>query len=82
MRQTSVRSDRVAELLDALVRRTGEARVEALERALEARLRHVEAADRATATLAWLERDVWSRLPEGARGKAPTKEEQEELLGF
>ena len=82
MRQTSVRSDRVAELLDALVRRTGEARVEAVERALEVRLRQLEAEDRASATVAWLERDVWSRLPNGVRGHAPTPEEQEALLGF
>ena len=82
MRQTSVRSDRVAELLDALVRRTGEAKVEAVERALEGRLRQLEAADRASATVAWLEQDVWSRLPNGVRGRAPTREEQEALLGF
>ncbi len=82
MRQTSVRSDRVAELLDALVRRTGEARVDAVERALEGRLRHLEADDRAAATVSWLEHDVWSRLPPGVRGHAPTKDEQEALLGF
>jgi antitoxin VapB len=82
MRQTSVRSDRVAELLDALVRRTGEARVEAVERALEVRLRQLEVEDRASATIAWLERDVWSSLSDGARGRAPTREEQEALLGF
>lgn len=82
MRQTSVRSDRVAELLDALVRRTGEARVEAVERALEVRLRHLEAEDRAAATVAWLERDVWSRLRPGVRGHAPSKDEQEAILGY
>lgn len=82
MRQTSVRSDRVAELLDALVRRTGEAKVEAVERALEVRLRQLEAEDRAAAAVAWLEHEVWSRLPSGVRGRAPTREEQEALLGF
>lgn len=38
--------------------------------------------ERAAKILAWLEKDVWSQLPEDVRGHAPSKAEQEELLGF
>ena len=34
------------------------------------------------ALLAWLEEDVWSGLPPGVRGQAPTRDEQDELLGY
>lgn len=31
---------------------------------------------------AWLETEIWPRIPEGERGKPLTKEEVEEILGF
>jgi antitoxin VapB len=82
MRQTSIRSDEVANLLDEIVEKTGESKVDAVRRALEMRaeeLRNRETSDRA---LAWLRSAVWPRLPDGVRGRAPTKEEQEDLLGY
>ncbi len=82
MKQTSLKSDRVAQLLDEITERTHETRVEAVTAALERRLDALQRSDRAERALAWLEHAVWSRLPAGARGKAPSDEEQEELLGF
>ena len=81
-RQTSIKSDRVADLLDALTARTGESKVEAVTVALEHRLQQLERIDRGKRTTEWLEYSVWPALPEGRRGKAPSKEEQEELLGY
>lgn len=82
MRQTSIKSDRVAELLDDLVGLTGESKVDAVERALEDRLRRQRANAGAEQLVTWLESSVWSKLPAGVRGAAPSPEEQDELLGY
>jgi antitoxin VapB len=82
MRQTSIKSERVAELIERIATRTGESKVEAVTIALERRLKELEGGGRGDRTLDWLKGEVWPELPEGVRGKAPSKEEQEELLGF
>ena len=82
MRQVNLKSDRVASLLEQLTQRTGETKVDAVSRALEERLQELKAKDRSAWTLTWLETAVWPNLSEAQRGHAPTKEEQEELLGF
>lgn len=82
MRQTSIKSDRVADLIDLISARTGESKVEAVTVALERRLKELEGGGRAKRTTDWLENSVWPALPEESRGRAPSKEEQEELLGF
>jgi len=82
MKQTSLKSDRVAELLDAITESTHESRLEAVTVALERRLRELEGGNRAERTLGWLEHAVWPRLPKAERGRAPSKEEQEDILGF
>lgn len=82
MRQTSIKSTRVADLLDALVARTGESKVDAVVKALESRLRELDAQEASDLTLAWLEASVWPSLPKSVRGRGPSKSEQEELLGL
>jgi antitoxin VapB len=82
MRQTSIRSDRVAELIERIASRTGESKVETVTVALERRLKELEGDARVERALGWLRSVVWPELPEGVRGKAPTKEEQEDLLGY
>ncbi|UCH25669.1 MAG: type II toxin-antitoxin system VapB family antitoxin [Trueperaceae bacterium] len=82
MKQTSIKSDRVADLLEKIVNYTGESKVDAVTVALERRLKDLERRNRAECTLAWLEAGDWSSLPEESKGKALTKGEQEELLGF
>lgn len=81
MRQTSIKSDRVAGLLEEITARTGETKVEAVTRALEHRLRALPEESAEGRTLDWLRTSVWSSLGEDY-GRAPTKEEQEDLLGF
>ncbi len=76
MRQTNVKSDRVAALLDELTARTGETKVTALERALDERLRRLGRADRLEQALGWLERDVWRHLPPGLRGRGAASAER------
>ncbi len=82
MRQVNLKSNRVALLLEQITQRTGETNVDAVTRALEERLRELEAKDRTARTLTWLRTTVWPNLPETQHGQAPSKEEQEELLGF
>lgn len=82
MKQTSIKSDHVADLIERIVSRTGESKVTAVTVALERRLEELEGDVRAERTIDWLKTAVWPRLPAGNRGKAPSKEEQEELLGF
>ena len=82
MKQVNLKSERVAGLLEQITQQTGESKVEATVKALEARLQTLEAEDRGTRTLEWLQTAVWVNLSEAERGHAPSKEEQEELLGF
>ena len=82
MKQVNLKSDRVAQLLEQVTSQTGESNVDAVTKALEARLKELEAGNRTARTLAWLEASVWPSLPDDVRGKAPSKEEQEEMLGF
>lgn len=82
MRQTSIRSDEVAELLDEIVEKTGESKVDAMRHALEMRAEELRTRETSDRALAWLRSAVWPRLPDGVRGRAPTKEEQEDLLGY
>ena len=82
MKQTSLKSDRVAELVEQITRQTGESKVVAVTIALEDRMRRLESQDRAQRTLDWLRASVWPNLPADQRGKVPSREEQEELLGF
>lgn len=82
MKQINLKSDRVAALLEQVTGYTGESKVDAVTTALEARLKELEAGDRTARTLAWLETSVWPSLPADVRGEAPSKEEQEEMLGF
>lgn len=81
MRQTSLKGDRVAELIDEITMRTGESKIQAVQRALEDRLEKIAAEPKGRLTLDWLRTSVWPRLGT-SRGEAPTKEEQEELLGY
>ncbi len=82
MRQINLKSECVAVLLEQITQRTGETKVDAVTRALEERLQELNAKDRAVRTLTWLRTTVWPNLPKTQQGRAPSKEEQEELLGF
>lgn len=82
MKQVNLKSDHLASLLEQITQQTGETKVEATIKALEGRLQTLEAEDRGARTLEWLQTAVWPNLPEAERGHAPSREEQEELLGF
>lgn len=82
MKQTNVKSDRVALLLEEVMHRTGESKVTAVQNALELRLKQLDAAQYSDELLGWLESSVWSRLPAEERGRAMSKAEEESILGY
>ncbi|HET8986078.1 MAG TPA: hypothetical protein VFN03_10000 [Trueperaceae bacterium] len=53
-----------------------------MTKALEDRLLRLRSDGELVRVVTWLQHAVWSRLPEGVRGTAPSKEEQEAILGF
>jgi len=64
----------------------GESKTGAIRVALRERKQRLElerpGADRASELIRWLEEEVWPTLPPGRRGRAPSREEQDELLGY
>jgi antitoxin VapB len=65
---------------------TGESKTGAIRTALRERKERLAiqhpARDRNEALVEFLEEEVWPLLPQGERGRAPTQEEQDELLGY
>ena len=81
MTHLTLTDERVLALLEQLTTQTGQSAESvvmlALENltALQARAQspsdEIDVAKKAAEILAWLEKDVWSHLPEGVRGHAP-----------
>ena len=61
--------------------KTGAIRVALRERKQRLRRQH-PGSDRATELRRWLAAEVWPTLRRGERGRAPSQEEQDELLGY
>lgn len=82
----NIKNLEVERLAGELADLTGESKTEAIRRALverRARLRlRVSEAGRKERTRRFLEREIWSRVPENQRGNPPGKEEREQLLGY
>ncbi|HEX9732975.1 MAG TPA: type II toxin-antitoxin system VapB family antitoxin [Thermoanaerobaculia bacterium] len=65
---------------------TGETKTEAIRKALEERSRRlyfqVSRRQRAQGFLRFLEEEVWPNLPPGVLGRRPTRDEEDEILGY
>lgn len=82
----SIKNPEVERMLDEIIAITGETKTEAVRQALaerKARLRF-RVADSRRKDRVWrvLEQEIWSRIPPDQLGKAPTKAEREEILGY
>jgi antitoxin VapB len=80
----TLKNPEVERLAEELARLTGETKTEAIRKALlerKERLALVQHPNKED-ILEFLEREVWPKLPPGSLGKAPSKVEQEEILGF
>ncbi len=82
----NIKNDEVERLVEEVAALTGESKTEAVRRALDerrARLRFkIAGAARSGRIRRFLEREVWSRVPEDQRGRAPDKPERERILGY
>lgn len=82
----NIKNPHVERLAAEVARLAGENKTEAIRRALEERharlLFRRPASDRAKALERVLERDVWSKLPRGVRGRRLTKADRERALGY
>jgi antitoxin VapB len=82
----NIKNSEVEQLAAEVATLAGESKTEAIRRALverRARLR-LEASPEARARRIqrFLENEVWSRIPADQLGRAPTKAEREEILGY
>jgi antitoxin VapB len=82
----NIKNAEVERLAAEVAKLTGESKTEAVRKALmerRARLAHrVTDGSGAERTRRFLEREVWSRVPEELVGKAPTRAEREAILGY
>lgn len=80
----NIKNPEVERLVNAVADLTGESKTEAVRRAMGDRLRRLrlrlDERARADRLQRFLEREVWSRVPDDQR--APTKAEREEILGY
>lgn len=82
----NIKNPEVESLAEELSEITGESKTEAIRQALlerRARLRlRIMPTQRRERIRRFLEREVWSKVPDGMRGRAPSKEEREAILGY
>lgn len=82
----NIKDPETERLAAEVARLAGESKTGAIRVALRERKQRLElerpGADGAAELRRWLEEDVWPELPAGRRGRAPSQEEQDELLGY
>ena len=82
----NIKNPEVERLVQEVARITGESKTEAVRQALLERRRRlafrVSRPDGRAEIERFLKREVWARIPKDQLGKAPDKEEVEEILGF
>jgi antitoxin VapB len=82
----NIKSPSTERLAAEVAQLTGESKTEAIKRSLEERKRRLELRvlqeDRVSRLRRFLEREVWPTLPDSVRGKALSKREKEDILGY
>lgn len=82
----NIKNPEVERLAAEVAGLTGESKTEAIRRALAERQRrlrlHVRDDVRRARIDGFLEREIWARVPPDQLGRAPTKAEREEILGY
>lgn len=82
----NIKCGRVEELVDEIVKITGETKTEAIRVALSERRERLafrtEGLDRSARALKFLEREVWPAVPADQRGKRLTRKQIEAILGY
>jgi antitoxin VapB len=81
----NIKNPAVERLAAEAARRQGVTKTEAVRRALEAQLAHLDepsGRDRVASLVGFLERDVWPFVPAELLGRPVTKQERERILGY
>ena len=81
----NIKNAEVERLAAEVARLTGESKTEAIRRALDerrTRLKHKSIDHRRARVLRLLEEKVWPTLRAGQRGRRPTREEEDDILGY
>ncbi len=82
MRQINIKNSVAADLLDRVTAATGEGKTEAITHALELYLKSIDASKRAEAAITLVRELLHPTIEPEHLGRAPSKREQEELLGM
>jgi hypothetical protein len=82
MKQINIKNDRAAELLDEVMKATGQGKTQAIISALGLYLKSLGASKRAEAAVKLARERLHPAIDPEHLGRAPSKEEQEELLGM
>ena len=81
----NIKNPAVVQLAGEVAKLAKETKTEAIRRAIEerkARLRLRAGKSQREGLQTWLETEVWPKIPEEARGRPLSKEQEEEILGF
>ena len=81
----NLKNAEVERLAADVARLTGESKTEAIRRALEERKRRLTGrslAERRVRVLKLLEHDIWPTLERAARGRRPSRAEEDGILGY
>jgi len=82
----NIKNAEVERLATEVAAKTGESKTEAVRKALQERSQRlafqVTRRRRGEAFLRYLAEDVWPNLPPGVLGRRPTREEEDEILGY
>lgn len=81
----NIKNAAVERLASEVAQMTGETKTETIRKALEerkARLRLHATEGRAERLRRFLEREIWPQIPDEAKGKRLTVDEESELLGY
>jgi antitoxin VapB len=82
----NIKNAEVERLAEETSRLAGETKTESIRRALEERLARLRLRivkrDREAEMLRYLEREVWSSVPEDLLGKRLTRREEDRILGY
>lgn len=81
----NIKNDEVERLAAEVARITGESKTEAIRVALQERQRRLKGRtieQRRERVLKFLDKEIWSALPPGERGRRLTQAEEDEILGY
>jgi antitoxin VapB len=82
----NIKNDEVERLAAEVARMTGESKTEAIRRALTERRQRltyrISPGNREARALRFLEREVWPRIPADQLGRALSRSEEDQILGY